>query len=298
MKAFKFAFSALIFSFVSSLNAISARAFTIQVDDTGSPVYAWNSGTIVFDVNYTDCLALGVSAADLDSAVDTGVALWNSNAATSLVLARGSQVTKTADQVLTQTTAGNPLIVCDANLGNHVKANSSADPVNTQNIPAVTRVLRVDGGGHIILAAILLNAQVGQSANVKGILGSPGLLPIVVTHEMGHAFGLGHSSDPNALMYYDATSKTTLSLAQDDVDGVNYLYPRHEGINSKIFGCGSLAAAGGSRPGAPRGGSNAHGDTDSGAGTAFEMVLILIVCAIGARSQQRLSHGLSSSIRI
>ena len=48
-------------------------------------------------------------------------------------------------------------------------------------------------------------------------------------------------------MYYDATSKANLSLSQDDVDGISYLYPRKELSGDKLFGCGTLAVVGTSR---------------------------------------------------
>jgi hypothetical protein len=43
-------------------------------------------------------------------------------------------------------------------------------------------------------------------------------------HEFGHALGLDHSKDPDAVMYayYDAPQR---ELAQDDVDGITNLYP-------------------------------------------------------------------------
>ena len=44
----------------------------------------------------------------------------------------------------------------------------------------------------------------------------------VALHEIGHALGLDHSSDPTALMYsrYSGTS----SLQEDDINGIQYLY--------------------------------------------------------------------------
>ena len=61
----------------------------------------------------------------------------------------------------------------------------------------------------------------------------------VIAHEIGHAIGLGHaeSDHPEALMYY-RTVKLRRNLAQDDMDGVSYLYP------IKVDGCGLLATLG------------------------------------------------------
>ncbi len=48
----------------------------------------------------------------------------------------------------------------------------------------------------------------------------------VIAHEIGHAIGLGHaeSDHQEALMYY-RTTNLRRSLAQDDIDGISYLYP-------------------------------------------------------------------------
>jgi len=47
-----------------------------------------------------------------------------------------------------------------------------------------------------------------------------------ISHELGHAFGLGHSSDAAALMYYSVGGKVQERLSIDDYDGCSYLYPK------------------------------------------------------------------------
>ena len=46
-------------------------------------------------------------------------------------------------------------------------------------------------------------------------------------------------------MYFNATNKTELSLAQDDMDGVTSLYPRQEPLSGQFLGCGTVERPGG-----------------------------------------------------
>lgn len=56
----------------------------------------------------------------------------------------------------------------------------------------------------------------------------------VLAHEIGHAIGLGHSREKQALMYYRVTNQRN-SLGEDDIRGVSYLYP------IKFDGCGLIS---------------------------------------------------------
>jgi hypothetical protein len=48
----------------------------------------------------------------------------------------------------------------------------------------------------------------------------------VATHELGHVLGLGHSDDPNAIMYrYPHFEGWGGTLGADDIDGLVFLYP-------------------------------------------------------------------------
>ncbi|GAV58089.1 Peptidase_M10 domain-containing protein/PG_binding_1 domain-containing protein, partial [Cephalotus follicularis] len=51
-------------------------------------------------------------------------------------------------------------------------------------------------------------------------------LESVAVHEIGHLLGLGHSTDPNAVMYAEIEAGTIKrDLDQDDIDGIHSLYP-------------------------------------------------------------------------
>jgi hypothetical protein len=57
--------------------------------------------------------------------------------------------------------------------------------------------------------------------------GAAGTLDLrsILTHELGHALGLGHSDDPRATMFATGSGLRWRSLEKDDVDGVCSLYP-------------------------------------------------------------------------
>ncbi len=74
---------------------------------------------------------------------------------------------------------------------------------------------------------------------------SQSYIEAVIAHELGHAFGLGHSKYEFSLMYYSAGGKYQKWLGQDDIDGVTYLYPHDSEFDlaglSLIGNCGSLS---------------------------------------------------------
>lgn len=102
-----------------------------------------------------------------------------------------------------------------------------------------TSILGVGGmscTGNNCRGAILMNDAAGTnlaSASHQEVLAA-------LAHEMGHALGLGHTSQKEALMYYDLTGKDQKFLHQDDMDGITYLYPNPKKAAGLAGSCSSI----------------------------------------------------------
>jgi hypothetical protein len=196
----------------------------------------WHGDVLRFSYNMTGC---PITEAEMTAAIDAAVDVWNTVPTSRVTLERGGTTTATSAQA---SSVGAPLIVCDTAMSTTLSGDSN-------NIPAATGVGSLNQ--QVVYAYILLNAESGKSANVGNL--SATKLALIMAHEIGHALGLGHTSNTSALMYFDATAKTQLSLAQDDMDGITYLYPREEGGGGKPFACSTVDAAGPGGGGAGRG---------------------------------------------
>ena len=195
------------------IGAFKADAFTLS---NSSNVKGFAGGEVSFVVNTSNC----PGSVDVVGLIKEAMKVWNQVPTSSLKVKYGGTTTSTTD--------GNPIVVyCETNF----QAVTSADE---DGVPAVARA---NGTTQLQTGLMVLNASTGDAniANVSKIG-----LQVVITHEMGHALGLGHSQTPDAVMYYTYSFKSELNLAQDDIDGISYLYPSDEFDNNEFAGCGSI----------------------------------------------------------
>jgi hypothetical protein len=192
------------YSFVFTLNSTSSSNFR-----------GWNTSEIQFAVNSTNC----PTGIDISSLLEDSFKVWHSVATSNLKL----KVIGTT----TSTTFSNPVTVyCESNFS----------PIGDINyVPAAASV--TTQGDYAVGGLIYLNVSSGR-ANIANF--NSNSLKITLAHEVGHILGLGHSHDRSALMYYDGSYYINMSLGQDDVDGITYLYPRNEISKDKPLGCALL----------------------------------------------------------
>ena len=204
----KIALIAILFS------TLQAHAFTLI--STNPNQKGWASNEITFLVNTANC------PIDVVSLVSNAVAVWNNVANSNIKASYGGATTSTVH--------ANPTTVyCEANF------SATTGGADDDFVPAAADVNI--SGGTITDGIIYLNISAGD-ANIANF--DTNVLTIILAHEIGHILGLGHSADLNALMYFDASYKNKLALAQDDIDGVSYLYPSDEFRDGHFAGCGSV----------------------------------------------------------
>lgn len=207
----KFFFIALIV-----LTGSSATAFTL-IGSAGNKGFA--NPKITIEINSAGCPA----GLDLRSLVSDAVEAWNGVVTSNLELSVGGDTTNTGASFP-------PVAYCDSS----ISGNTLGEGGNTGS-----------ASGILTAGFLRLNTNSGSAGYILNQTYDRQV--IVSAHELGHMFGLGHTTEGYSLMHYSIGSKTDLGLSQDDIDGITFLYPRDELAGDDMLGgCGSIGPAGGS----------------------------------------------------
>lgn len=196
---------------------LQTLAFTLG-SSTDTNLKGFASKTIYFMVNDSNC----PSSRNVKAAVQQAINAWNEVTYSNVHLVYGGSSSSTGYST-------RPIISCDTAFG----TTTGADADWVAGVGSFQ-----SSNSTITTGAIYLNAESGKNGNIQNWSNSA--LAALIAHEMGHVLGLGHSQDPAALMYY-SISRTSLYIAQDDIDGISYLYPRDELSSDSPMGCGTIS---------------------------------------------------------
>lgn len=216
----------------------SVHAFTLN--NTAKLVFSQDE--VLVNVA-SGCTNIGSTDEELLNLVGKAVDnFWNTTPTSRLKLRKGSVVNVSAayhtDTICTASTNCDPnpdlavssdiLITCNLNATNF--PNSSILGITIPNNIS---------GSNILGALIMINDRADTQFDTK----SNDAKVAILAHEIGHAFGLGHSPVVDSLMYY-ATVSQRKALGRDDIDGISYLYPKQQPVS-----CGTIDLNGGSTKG-------------------------------------------------
>ncbi|MBL7665538.1 MAG: matrixin family metalloprotease [Bacteriovoracaceae bacterium] len=187
----------IFFLFIGTVDA-SVRTHT----DTGLPVY-WNNTDIEIYLNpESDNLSTTV----VESNVNISLQEWTNKGDLNFTLISTSALPANKNTI----------------------SFVESGPYIGSGIVAVTSVQFSNLSGVIAKADIFLNERDFNFNNVPGSnpqVGQNIYLADVITHEMGHFLGLGHSEVLDSSMIFTAF-KNQFSIAHDDANAINYIYPK------------------------------------------------------------------------
>lgn len=201
--------------------SFSSSAYVQNRTQADSLVH-WNSNVSVVDIFVNSGNTQGILSADVSSQAANSVAQWNGK----------SRIT-----IRQNSTASSN----QENLNELFFSNDPSIFAGGTGVVGITQVFFKSNTGEMIEADILLNDNFNFSTDVN----DANYLGNVITHEMGHFMGLGHSQVPAASMFY-ALSYGQSQIAPDDKAGVYSIYPTGDTtkglITGKVIGGKSLTS--------------------------------------------------------
>ena len=184
------------------LLAAPASAFDVDRMESGIPLHFAHMPVVVY---FKPAAQGTLTPAQEETALLAALTSWNNVPGTRLQLVYGGIVTD------------KPLFDVYVAFDPEYKSIGGDVPGGTQ------RFAGADGA--MTRAEIHLNSrQFHWTTKASAATGTTADLQAVLTHQLGHALGLGHSRDANAAMYFYKTSAAGRTLAADDAKAARFAY--------------------------------------------------------------------------
>ncbi|MBP9681264.1 MAG: matrixin family metalloprotease [Bacteriovorax sp.] len=227
----------LCLAFLTSF-MISLKADAFTLNNSGGLIFGKNEVSV--HVANGNCANIGIDENELLLIVGNAVdQYWNQSPTSRLKLRKGSLQNLSSayktDAICTNNSLAASSDTCTPNTDLSVSSdilitcNDNASNFSSSGVLAVTVPNNIVGNS-IIGSLIMINDSSSNQFKLK----SYDEKVSIIAHEIGHAFGLGHSPVKDSLMYY-STVDMRKNLGFDDIDGISYLYPKQQPIS-----CGSI----------------------------------------------------------
>lgn len=234
----KLNFLLAIFLFLLSFT----KAYSFTLNNTASLVF--EKDEVFVNVAAGNCNNIGIDENELLTIISDAVnSYWNIVPTSRLKLRQGSiksvsSAYKTGTICLAQSSTCDPNPALAVTSDILITCNQNSTNFSSTGVLAVTVPNNTDGKkilGSLIMINDLTTNQFYARSRAEKVA--------IIAHEIGHAFGLGHSGVKDSLMYY-ATVDMRKSLGSDDFSGISYLYPKQQPV-----ACGSIVEINNNKPG-------------------------------------------------
>ena len=188
------------------LVATPAHGYDVQRSANGALLRYANRPVAVYVV-YKGA-PLGLTPATVHKAVLGAIGAWTAVAGTQIPVAYGGLITEPSRYDIS--------VQFDA-----------AYAIGDGDVLAKT-LRHTNAAGELVRTDIVINNRDVQwtAGPLKGSAQVAADLQGVLTHQIGHALGLGHSRDTTATMYFYGTASSIRSLSADDAAGARFLWPK------------------------------------------------------------------------
>lgn len=210
----------LIIAFI--LSWISSSEAYVQNRTQSDALVHWTSSVTVMDIFLNPSNSQSIPSGDVTAEVAASIAEWNGKSR--ITIRQNSTPTSNQENVNEIFFSKDPSVFSSGT-----------------GVVGVTLVSFKNNTGEMIEADILINDNFDFSTDIN----EPNYLGNVITHEMGHFLGLGHSQVAGSTMFY-ALSRGQSQISDDDKAGAYSIYPTGDSskgsLTGKIVGGKSLAA--------------------------------------------------------